>query len=104
MWQPKLCLGGRIECGNRKVRGGQCVRVNLPTESLRVELEALLVVSKVVSVADRVQGDDDPKPDNDEDDLSDEEHIKPSSKAATQARRNIRGKMTVEDDDSDFDL
>ncbi|KAG8890759.1 hypothetical protein FRB98_004804 [Tulasnella sp. 332] len=68
------------------------------------ELEALLVVSKVVSMADRVQADDSTKPDNEEDDLSDEEDIRLGGKAATPARGNVQGKTTVEDDDSDFDL
>ncbi|KAG9015232.1 hypothetical protein FRB94_004351 [Tulasnella sp. JGI-2019a] len=67
------------------------------------ELEALLVVSKVVSVADRVQEDNNPKQDNDEGNLSDEEDNRASRMAATRPRPNIR-KTTVEDDDSDFDL
>lgn len=82
------------------------------SSSLLLELEALLVVSKVVFVADRVQADDLParvggKGDLD-DEVSDEEptHKVNATRKATVPQRGsrIRGRTTVEDDDSDFDL
>lgn len=76
------------------------------------ELEALLVVSKVVFVADRTQADDIPTQagakEGLDDDFSDDEparNVNATRKnTVSQSGSNIRGRTTVEDDDSDFDL
>jgi len=70
------------------------------------ELEALLVVSKVVYVAHRVQTDDGPPDQADADrdiDSDTDERDLGSSKNRRQGQKNIRGRK-AEDDDSDFDL
>jgi len=77
------------------------------------ELEALLVVSKVVYIEDQAPPEEIAAPsksrqdESDEDLDSEDERPKPASRgfnANRVTKTNIRGRTTVEDDDSDFDL
>lgn len=76
------------------------------TEKQLPELEALLVVSKVVSMEHRIN-DVDSRPKRNDEELSEEEllsslNIRSSNQSTKDSR--IRKNVTVEDDDSDFDL
>lgn len=103
--QPTLILYRGGEVAAQVVSWGKD-RVREPQE-----LEALLVVSKVVSMVHRVNEDDvSGRPSTkhkEEDDIDSEEDI-PSKEARGSGQpgrnQNVRGRTTVEDDDSDFDL
>lgn len=78
-----------------------------PGSSYNTELEALLVVSKIVSVDDQAPTSDSSRPapakDDDRSD-DDEDDRKPPRRISKPVNGKIRGRTTVEDDDSDFDL
>lgn len=103
--QPTLILYRAGEVAAQVVSWGKD-RVREPQE-----LEALLVVSKVVSMVHRVnEGDASGRStakEKDEDDIDSDEDI-PSKGARSSGQlgssKTVRGRTTVEDDDSDFDL
>ncbi len=101
----RLSLGGRTECENHKVSCLNPCTIHISL-ALYTELEALLVVSKIVYMADRAPADE-PKPKssaaaNSDDDLDSDDDSKPAARKLPS--QGIRGRTTVEDDGSDFDL